>query len=249
MRYFIQLAYNGTNYHGWQKQPNGITVQEKLDFCLSKLLGKEIETLGCGRTDTGVHATDFFAHFDGDSEIENLEDLKFRLNRFLPNDIVVKKIIKVADDFHARFDAQWREYEYWMTFNKNVFLADRTLHLNTKLNIQAMKEAAEILLEYEDFQCFSKVHTEVNNFRCKIHLAEFELREEVLVFKIRANRFLRNMVRAIVGTLMEVGKENLTLSDFRKVIESKDRKEAGTSIDAKGLHLTKVEYNFKDTYL
>ena len=220
-------------------------MQEKLDFCLSKLLGENIETLGCGRTDSGVHASDFYAHFD----VENLpiseDDLAFRLNRFLPKDIAVKKIFKVSNDFHARFDAKWREYEYWITFNKDAFLVDRAL-LSPKVDVAKMQEAALILLQYSDFQCFSKVHTDVNNFNCTVHLAQFEERGDLLVFKIRANRFLRNMVRAIVGTLLEVGKGNISVDDFKKIIESKDRKEAGSSIDAHALYLTKVEYDFKN---
>ena len=244
MRFFIHLAYCGTAYHGWQKQVNNVTVQEKLDFCLSKLLGKEVETLGCGRTDSGVHASDFYAHFDIEEQNFTEDDLTFRLNRFLPPDIVAKKIFKVADDFHARFDAKWREYEYWITFKKDAFLIDRALHCQLNIDVAKMEEAAKLLLNYTDFQCFSKVHTDVNNFNCTIHLAEFEKRGDLLVFKIRANRFLRNMVRAIVGTLLEVGKGNIDLNDFKKIIESKDRKEAGTSIDAHALYLSKVEYDF-----
>jgi tRNA pseudouridine38-40 synthase len=244
MRFFIHLSYCGTAYHGWQKQPNDITVQEKLDFCLSKLIGKEIETLGCGRTDSGVHASDFYAHFDVEEQNFTEDDLAFRLNRFLPKDIAVKKVFKVKDDFHARFDAQWREYEYWITFQKDAFLIDRALLAPKNINIEKMQEAANLLPSYTDFQCFSKVHTDVNNFNCTVHLAEFEKRGDLLVFKIRANRFLRNMVRAIVGTLLEVGKGNISLEEFKKIIESKDRKEAGTSIDAHALYLSKVEYDF-----
>ena len=218
MRFFIHLSYCGTAYHGWQKQPNNVTVQEKVDFCLSKLIGKEVETLGCGRTDSGVHASDFYAHFDVEEQNFTEEDLTFRLNRFLPKDIAVKKVFKVKDDFHARFDAKWREYEYWITFQKDAFLIDRALHLPSNVD--------------------------VNNFNCIVHLAEFEKRGDLLVFKIRANRFLRNMVRAIVGTLIEVGKGNVSIEEFKKIIESKDRREAGTSIDAHALYLSKVEYDF-----
>jgi tRNA pseudouridine38-40 synthase len=244
MRFFIHLSYCGTAYHGWQKQPNDITVQEKLDFCLSKLIGKEIETLGCGRTDSGVHASDFYAHFDVEEQNFAEDDLAFRLNRFLPKDIAVKKVFKVKDDFHARFDAQWREYEYWITFQKDAFLIYRALLAPAHINVEKMQEAANLLPSYTDFQCFSKVHTDVNNFNCTVHLAEFEKRGDLLVFKIRANRFLRNMVRAIVGTLLEVGKGNISLEEFKKIIESKDRREAGTSIDAHALYLSKVEYDF-----
>ncbi|MFZ9847561.1 MAG: tRNA pseudouridine(38-40) synthase TruA [Flavobacteriales bacterium] len=244
MRFFIHLSYCGTAYHGWQKQPNNITVQEKLDFCLSKLIGKDIETLGCGRTDSGVHAIDFYAHFDVEEQSFIEEDLTFRLNRFLPKDITVKKVFKVQDDFHARFDAKWREYEYWTIFQKDAFLIDRALLLPSNVDVNKMQEAASLLPHYNDFQCFSKVHTDVNNFNCTIHLAEFEKRGDLLVFKIRANRFLRNMVRAIVGTLIEVGKGNASIEEFKKIIESKDRREAGTSIDAHALYLSKVEYDF-----
>lgn len=244
MRFFIHLSYCGTAYHGWQKQPNNVTVQEKVDFCLSKLIGKEVETLGCGRTDSGVHASDFYAHFDVEEQNFTEEDLTFRLNRFLPKDIAVKKVFKVNDDFHARFDAKWREYEYWITFQKDAFLIDRALHLPSNVDVNKMRQAAGLLPHYTDFQCFSKVHTDVNNFNCIVHLAEFEKRGDLLVFKIRANRFLRNMVRAIVGTLIEVGKGNVSIEEFKKIIESKDRREAGTSIDAHALYLSKVEYDF-----
>ena len=242
MRYALELGYKGTEYRGWQSQLNGNTVQEELELQLARLYQKKTNVLGCGRTDAEVHATYFVAHFEAESELP--ERFLFRLNQMLPPDIAVYKVIAVKDDFHARFDAKWREYEYWITFQKDAFLIDRALHLPSNVDVNKMRQAAGLLPHYTDFQCFSKVHTDVNNFNCIVHLAEFEKRGDLLVFKIRANRFLRNMVRAIVGTLIEVGKGNVSIEEFKKIIESKDRREAGTSIDAHALYLSKVEYDF-----
>jgi tRNA pseudouridine38-40 synthase len=242
MRYLIQLAYKGTNYHGWQKQHNAISVQGVLDEKMSLLLAEPIETLGCGRTDTGVHAKDFYAHFDSTQEID-CQKLVYKLGRILPFDIAVYSIVPVADEFNARFDALYREYEYWITTKPNPFLLEQSWFQYGSLNVEAMNEAAALLIGKKDFECFSKVHTQVNNFICDVTFAQWEFTTDFkLVFTIRANRFLRNMVRAIVGTLLEVGKGKMSLQQFENVLVSKNRSEAGLSVPAHGLFLTKVQY-------
>lgn len=241
MRYLIQLAYKGTNYHGWQKQLNAHSVQGELDSRLSILLGETIETLGCGRTDTGVHAKDFYAHFDTTKNID-VPFLIHKLNNFLPKDIVIFNIQQVADEFNARFDAEWREYKYWISRKPNPFLLDQSWFLHGNLNIDAMNEAAQLLIGKKDFECFSKVQTQVNNFICDVMYAKWELQNDKLVFTIRANRFLRNMVRAIVGTLVDVGQGKITIDDVNKILASKNRSEAGRSVPAHGLFLTRIYY-------
>lgn len=240
-RYLLQLAYKGTSYHGWQKQHNAITVQSVLEEKLSLILGENIETLGCGRTDTGVHAKDFFAHFDA-STIPDTNRIVYKLNQLLPNDIVAIELYEVAEDFNARFDATSRTYEYWITQKPNPFLVEQAWYQYGKLNIEQMNAAAGLLLGKKDFQCFSKVHTQVDNFMCDITFARWEMKEDKLVFTITANRFLRNMVRAIVGTLMEVGRDKLSIEDVQQILESKNRCEAGQSVPAHGLFLTKIDY-------
>ena len=242
MRYFIELSYNGQNYHGWQKQPNAVSIQETIEKALSLLLGYEILVIGCGRTDTGVHASQFFLHFDIDKEIDNKE-LLFKLNAFLPNDIVIDKIVLVSNDSHARFSAIYRSYEYRVHLGKNPFLYDTTWQVqNQKIDIVKMNDAAKILFEYENFKCFSRSKTDVKTYNCSVTNAEWKKRGKLLIFYITSNRFLRNMVRAIVGTLLEVGQGKMSIDDFRKVIESKDRTQAGASVKAKGLFLTEVGY-------
>jgi tRNA pseudouridine38-40 synthase len=242
MRYLIQLAYKGTNYNGWQKQLNAKTVQQTLDEKLSMLLTQTIETLGCGRTDTGVHASSFYAHFDSEL-IKDCPDIVYKLNKVLPNDIAIYDLFQVKDDFNARFDALWREYEYHIINKSNPFLYE-TAWLNTrKIDLNTMNEAAQVLFDYTDFECFSKVHTQVKTFNCKIMKAEWAYKDEnTLVFTIRADRFLRNMVRAIVGTLLDVGYGKISIQDVRNIIESKNRSEAGQSVPACGLSLTKIHY-------
>ena len=241
MRYLIQLAYKGTNYHGWQKQPNVHSVQGELDSKLSILLAEQIETIGCGRTDTGVHAKDFYAHFDVNKHIDE-QFLIFKLNNFLSKDIAVYSIQKVADDFNARFDAEWREYEYWISRKPNPFLLDQSWFLHGDLDIDAMNQAAQLLIGKKDFECFSKVHTQVNNFICDVMHANWTFKDNKLVFTIKANRFLRNMVRAIVGTLVDVGKGKTTIDDVNEILASKNRCEAGHSVPAHGLFLTRIHY-------
>ena len=241
MRYFIELSYKGTNYHGWQIQPDASSVQEEITKALATILQEKIQLVGAGRTDAGVHASQMFAHVDTAKELTNGHVHK--LNAILPNDIVIKSIREVSQDIHARFDAISRSYEYRILLGRDPFLLDITWQLHQKnLQIEKMNEAANLLFKYEDFESFSKVKTDVNTFNCSIMKAVWTLEDKHLIFHIKANRFLRNMVRAIVGTLIEVGLGKKTVEDFRKIIESKKRSEAGLSVPAKGLFLTEVCY-------
>ncbi len=243
MRYFIELAFNGTNYHGWQVQPNANSVQQTLNTALSTILKTNIEIVGAGRTDTGVHAKQMFAHFDFDNQID-IPHLVYKLNSFLPKDISIFNIYQVHTDAHARFDAKKRTYEYYIDTQKNVFNTNGSWLYQNDLDIKKMNEACKILFDYSDFECFSKVHTEVNTFNCKIYEAFWQQENSKIVFTISADRFLRNMVRAIVGTMINIGSGKITLQDFTKIIESKNRSEAGFSVPAHGLYLTKVEYDY-----
>lgn len=244
MRFFIQLSYNGTNYHGWQIQPNATSVQETLTKALSVVLNKkDIEIMGAGRTDSGVHASQMFAHFDYENEIDS-QTIVHKLNSFLPKDIAVSNIILVDENAHARFDATQRTYEYKINSSKNVFLDKLSWYYNKELNVNAMNESAELLLKFIDFQCFSKVHTDVNTFNCSITEAFWKTENDQLIFTISADRFLRNMVRSIVGTLVYVGLGKISKADFQTIIESKDRKKAGFSVPAHGLYLTKIKYDY-----
>ena len=229
-------------YHGWQIQPNENSVQETIETALSILLRDEITVVGCGRTDTGVHASQFFLHFDINKAIDK-EKLKFRLNSFLPKDIAIFQIIEVNDTAHARFDAIARSYVYRISVEKNVFLTDSSLQMsNTNLNVKMMNEAAKLLLNYKDFKCFSRSKTDVRTYDCDISQAFWKKEDKLLVFYVTADRFLRNMVRAMVGTLLKVGQLEMSLDDFVAVIESRDRTKAGASVKAKGLFLSKVDY-------
>ena len=243
MRYFLEFAYKGTNYHGWQYQPNAISVQETLNKAISLILKTEIDLVAAGRTDTGVHAKQMFAHFDYDIEIDT-NFLVHKLNSFLPKDIAVLAIHNVHKDAHARFDATKRTYKYHIHTQKNVFENDSSWYCKNSLNIDLMNKACEILFNHTDFECFSKVHTDVNTFNCKIFEANWKQDNNQLVFTITADRFLRNMVRAIVGTMIHIGLEKVSLQEFEEIIQSKDRKKAGFSVPAHGLYLTKVEYPF-----
>lgn len=241
LRYFIEIAYNGTKYFGWQIQPNAITVQEVLERAMSNLLRKEIKLAAAGRTDAGVHAKQLFAHFDFE-EILDLSHLVFRLNSFLPKDIAVKNIVLVIADAHARFHASKREYEYVISLIKDPFSEGFTYFLHQKPNIEAMNQAAETLLSYQDFQCFSRTNTDVKTYYCTVEKAYWKVENDRLIFTITANRFLRNMVRAIVGTLLDVGYAKTSLEEFHAIIASKNRVNAGSSAPANGLYLTKVSY-------
>lgn len=244
-RYFIELAYNGTAYHGWQIQKNAVSVQEIINKVLSTLCRQTIETLGCGRTDTGVHARQLFAHADIPQEIDILNPrFMLSMNSMLPYDIVVKRFIKVAQDAHARFDASIRSYEYRVHFAKDPFRHNLSWLLRVEPDIELMNNAAAILMEYRDFSCFSKSNTHTITNNCLISRAEWLKADEGIVFQISADRFLRNMVRAIVGTLMKVGKKEMQAEDIRKIIEGKNRSEAGESVPACGLYLTEVKYPY-----
>ncbi len=242
MRYFIELSYNGEKYHGWQYQPNAISLQETIETALSLLLGDEITIVGCGRTDAGVHASQYFLHFDVIEKIDQ-EKLKYKLNAFLSNDIAIYNIFLVQNDLHARFDAISRSYEYRIYLGKSPFLLNTVWQIqNRNFDIEKMNKAARILYEYENFKCFSKSNSDVKTYNCLVSNAEWVKEENYLTFYISANRFLRNMVRAIVGTLMDVGQHKISIEGFRKIIEGGDRSEAGASVKAKGLFLTQVVY-------
>lgn len=241
MRYFIELSYNGKLYYGWQNQPDVITVQEVLEKALSTLLKQDIAIVGAGRTDTEVHAKQMFAHFDTSIDVDT-EKLTYKLNSFLPKDIAIHTIFKVIDNAHARFDALSREYEYRISLQKNVFSFNNASYIKQKLDVKKMNEAAKILFEYKDFKCFSKSNTDVKTYNCDIKTAEWTLKEGELIFTIKADRFLRNMVRAIVGTMVEVGIGKIEVTDLHKIITSRDRSKAGASVPGYALYLTKIEY-------
>ena len=235
------MSYNGSSYHGWQIQPNAVTVQETIQDALSKLLNTNISITGAGRTDTGVHAFQMFAHFDVDETLDT-ENLTLKLNSFLPKDIAIQSIFQVNADAHTRFHAIKRSYDYKISLKKNVFLFDYTHYVHQKLDVDKMNEAANILLEYTNFQCFSKSNTDVKTYNCKIEKAQWKQEGNLLIFTISADRFLRNMVRAIVGTLLNIGLSKIAVSDMHKILASKDRSEAGFSVPSKGLYLTEVLY-------
>ena len=243
-RYFIHLAYNGSNYHGWQRQNNAHSVQAELEKCLSLKLNTSIDIMGCGRTDTGVHARNFYAHFDLEAILDagQLPTLIAELNRFLPQDIVVYKIWEVPADIHARFDATERTYQYHIHQQKMVFGNDLSYFVYTKSDLDLMNEAAAILLEYSDFTSFSKLHSQTKTNLCVIKSAFWTKHEDQLVFEITADRFLRNMVRAIVGSLLEVGQGRRSLEDFKQLIEVRDRRAAGFSVPAHALFLHEIRY-------
>ena len=242
-RYFIEIAYLGTNYCGWQIQPNANTVQAELDKVLSTLLREEISTTGAGRTDTGVHASFFVAHFDSIKNNLNWDQkLLSSLNEVLPHDIVVKDIVAVNPEAHARFSALSRTYEYRISRVKDPFGIETSWLYKGNLDLDKMKKASSVLQNFTDFTSFSKVGSDVKTNNCKIFFALWESQQTQLVFTIRADRFLRNMVRAIVGTLIDVGRGKTSVSEFVQIIESHDRSLAGTSAPPEGLFLTNIEY-------
>jgi tRNA pseudouridine38-40 synthase len=243
LRYFLTFSYRGTHYCGWQMQPNGVAVQQVLTDVLRTVTRyPALQVVGAGRTDAGVHATKMVAHFDVEKPIDDAEKFLARLNGILPPDIAVSGLRQVANDAHARFDATARRYEYHIISEKNPFKIDLTWRLPVALDYDAMNQAAKVLLGEHDFTSFSKVHTDVKTMICTINEAHWDKRGDEWVFTIEANRFLRNMVRAIVGTLVEVGKGNYSVDDFRKIIEAKNRCAAGMSVPACGLFLTEVKY-------
>ena len=264
-RYFLEIAYDGTRYHGWQTQPNAVAVQQKLNEVLAVVLRQPVETTGAGRTDTGVHARQLFVHLDlpantppslkggadiylqrqgSTSQFKGRELRLEALNALLPHDIAVKRIIPVHTDAHARFDATQRSYEYHIHFSKDPFKQNYSWQIKGELDVDLMNQAARIMMTYTDFSCFSKSNTQVKTNNCKIVRAEWVRKDEGLVFYISADRFLRNMVRAIVGTCMMVGRKEISPEGIRQIIESKNRSNAGTSVPACGLYLTEVKYPY-----
>lgn len=241
MRYFIQFSYHGKRYHGFQIQPNAITVQEVLQNALSLILKEVVQISAAGRTDAGVHAKVMVAHFDCGSVLESAP-LVYRLNAFLPSDLAVQDVFPVPDSAHARFDALERTYEYWITDKKDPFLFHGAHYVKYPLNIALMNKAASILVGEKDFECFSKSNTDVKTYRCDLRSAIWTADNGKLVFTIRSDRFLRNMVRAVVGTLINVGLGKTPLEEISAILESKDRSRAGVSVPAKGLYLTAIKY-------
>jgi tRNA pseudouridine38-40 synthase len=242
-RYFIKLSYKGTHFHGWQIQPNAISVQEVLTKAFCTILRENIEITGAGRTDTGVHAINFIAHFDSEkSNLNNDEKFLFKLNSLLPREIAVHNVSKVKQDAHARFDAISRTYHYHIHTQKDPFLLESSSFMPYDFDINAMNRAAKLLFNFTDFTSFSKLHTDVKTNNCKITEAFWTVADHRLKFTVSADRFLRNMVRAIVGTLIEIGKGKLTINDFITIIESKNRSNAGVSVPAQGLFLVNIKY-------
>jgi tRNA pseudouridine38-40 synthase len=244
-RYFIKLSYAGTAYHGWQVQENtAFTVQQVLNEKLSMILRHTVEATGCGRTDTGVHAREFYAHFDTqiDDMHKNAAHWIYKLNSVLPDDVAIQDILKVKDDAHARFDATSRTYEYIIARQKDPFLKGWGWQFWKDLDVDAMNKAAKALFDYQDFSAFSKSRTQVKTNNCTILQARWEERDHALVFTVQANRFLRNMVRAIVGTLVEVGQKKISVEQLKEIIEGRNRSDAGASVPACGLYLVRIEY-------
>ncbi|UKM64550.1 tRNA pseudouridine(38-40) synthase TruA [Flavobacteriaceae bacterium GSB9] len=241
MRYFLELSYNGKAYHGWQNQPNAVSVQEVIEKSLSTLLGKKTDIVGAGRTDAGVHASQMFAHFDTEMAV-NEPDLVYKLNSFLPKDIAIHHVFKVKPEAHSRFDALSRTYLYRVSLKKNVFNFDAAYYVKQLLDVEKMKQASKILLQYKDFQCFSKSKTDVKTYYCDVVQADWFYKDDELHFVVKANRFLRNMVRAIVGTMVNIGLGKIEVDDLHHIIQSKNRSEAGFSVPAHALYLTKIEY-------
>lgn len=244
MRFFLTLSYKGTAYHGWQIQPNAASVQQALQDALSMLLREDVEIVGAGRTDTGVHAAYYVAHFDTESEkLLDKDHFLYHLNAVLPKDIAVSVIRHVKDNAHARFDASLREYKYYISQSKNPFQTDTAYHYPQPLDMDRMNEVAKALKDYTDFESFCKLHADNKTTICHITESAWERKDDMLIYTVSADRFLRNMVRAIVGTLIDVGRGKIDMEQFRQIIEAKDRCSAGTSAPAHGLFLTDVHYS------
>ena len=242
-RYFLFLSFRGTFYHGWQVQPNSITVQKILDDALTVVLNEPITTIGAGRTDTGVHALFFCAHFDSNSpDLTSDKDLIFKLNRYLPKDISVNSIRRVQPEINARYSAVSRTYKYYISKIKDPFFESSSWFLYGNLNVASMNLASEILPEFSDFTSFSRLHSGSKTNNCMIYHAEWEETQTQLIFTIKADRFLRNMVRSIVGTMIDIGFGKINIEEFKAIILAKDRSKAGMSAPAKGLFLTDIEY-------
>ena len=244
MRYLARLKYNGSDFCGWQIQPNSSTVQEVIEGKLRMLLNEDVKVIGGGRTDTGVHARDFYLHFDTENIGFEAENLKYKLNSVLPSSIAMIELRKVSDEFHARFSAISRQYKYYINLTKDPF-KDNFWFVRQPLDLRAMREASSVLMDYEDFTSFSKLHTDAKTNLCKITQMDIEGNDIHIVITITANRFLRNMVRAIVGTLVEIGLGKRPPQDMKRIIEAKNRCEAGSSAPAKGLFLNEIKYPSK----
>lgn len=241
MRYFFEISYNGTHYNGWQSQLNAIGVQAVVEETMTKLFREPIEITGSGRTDTGVHCEQQFFHCDIQKPFDETQFIQ-KLNSFLPKDIAIHSIRKVKENASARYDAIERSYRYEITQSKNPFLEGLAWHYFKDVNLQTMNDVAALLVGEHDFECFSKVKTDVNHFRCDVKRAEWKQVDDRLYFHITANRFLRGMVRAVVGTLLDVGTNKISIKEFQNIIKSRDRKKAGANVPPYGLYLTKVKY-------
>jgi len=244
MRFFARLSYKGTKYHGWQIQPNAISIQEELEKAFSTILQTKTAITGAGRTDSGVHAKNYIAHFDMDNPLftNDLDNLIYKLNALLPIDIAIHEINAVKDNAHARFDAKSRTYKYYISKHKDAFNYELSWLRFGKLNLDLMNNACEILMTYNDFTSFAKLHTDNKTNNCVIKTAFWKESDTKIVFEITADRFLRNMVRSIVGTMVSIGLERLSLNDFKNIIESKNRNNAGVSVPASGLFLINIVY-------
>lgn len=242
MRYFLEFSYHGGAFHGWQVQPNAFSVQEALETGLSTLLRQPISVVGAGRTDTGVHAKMMVAHFDAHLAPDMESNLVYQLNRYLKVPLLIDKLSRVQPDAHARFDARSRTYQYHISKVNNPFKKGLFYYLATPLNLEKMEAAAAQIQSYDDFQCFAKMHSDVTHYRCDIKHTSWQQQGDELIFTIQANRFLRNMVRAIVGTLVEVGQGKISPKQLDSIIQSKDRSQAGYSVPGEGLFLTHIEY-------
>lgn len=240
-RYFFEIAYRGTHYAGWQSQPNAVGVQQVVENALSILLREKIEIVGSGRTDTGVHCEQQYFHADLPNTA-NVPELRRKLNSFLPADIAIGNIRRVIPEAHARFSALSRSYQYRIVTEKNPFMEERALYWFKPLHLQTLNEASALITGLHDFESFSKVNTDVNNFRCDVKAAYWEHQDHQIIFHITANRFLRGMVRALVGTLLDVGVGKMSVRDFQQVVEQRDRRKAGMNVEPHGLYLTSVHY-------
>ncbi len=243
-RYFGKLSYKGTAFHGWQVQENADTVQAHVERALAILCGEAVTFLGCGRTDTGVHARMYYGHFDAPAEIVEGDKFVYKLNAILSHDISFHNVIPVLDTAHARFDATARTYEYHIYHHKDPFLRGLAHYEPQRPDVPLMNKAAHLLLAHSDFGAFAKSGTQVKTNLCKVTEAHFDYRDQLLVFTITADRFLRNMVRAVTGTLMHVGKHIITVDEFAAIMQSQSRAEAGTSMPAEGLYLTSIKYPY-----
>ncbi len=243
MRYFIFFSFNGKKFHGWQKQINANSVQEIMEESLSLIIKKQIKLTGAGRTDAGVHAKTMVAHFDLEDQIDDRNKLIILLNKFHGSDIFILDIKKVKNDSHARFSALSRTYQYHISFVKNPFNYDFEYYISVKPDLTDMKKATKILTKFKDFESFSKKGSDVNNFLCEIYDANWTKVENGLLFNIESNRFLRNMVRSIVGTILDVGLKKINMDEFIKIIKSKKRSNAGFSVPPNALFLKNIKYH------